>query len=125
MGKKRYDYRLAEAFGTGTALYVDKEKIFFQDLNVWSETPQYTLPGEMYSFGHPFNPFLHRAPTRQLAIFMAQAALSKLNFDLPNIPIEGIYCGLLEDQSGGFLLAIKMGSIQDYFEREFPTKKWL
>ncbi len=124
MASKRYDYKLAEALGTGTALYLEREKIFLQDLNVWCETPQFTLPGEMYPFGHPFDPFLHRAPTTQLAIFMAQAALNKLNRDLPDIPIDSIYCGVLEDQPGGFLLAIAMGSIPDYFKHDFPTNKF-
>ena len=123
MVSQRYDYKLAEALGTGTALYLEKEKIFFQDLNVWCETPQYTLPGKMYPFGHPFEPFLHRIPTPQLAIFMAQAALNKLSQDLPQISIESIYCGVIEDQPGGFLLAVNMGSISEYFQREFPTKR--
>lgn len=115
---ERYDRLLVTSLGKGTTLHTNRKLVLFQDLQEWCDTPQFSLPGKRFSFGHPFEIFTHRSPTSEMAIFIVQIGLVKLAQDLPGIPIEAIY-GLA--QSNGYGIYIKLDSIDEYFETNLKT----
>ena len=123
MTQERYDYQLKTAFGTGTALYTNIDTINEQDLAVWLETSEYSLPGRMFTFGHPLEPFLHRVATKQMAIFITQRILQKLSQDLPQLELSGIVCSIINDIPGGYLVAVELKQTQAIHQHFFPTKQ--